>query len=242
MVSSMMTAQIIEVTGNDGEEITDGYVFNTDQLNTYIPLHVKNVTEETIYVKLRMDQVINGANMDWLDEDLGGVQFCFGELCYNEVAAGDIVPNDIEAADILPGMTNPDGDKFLNYYVGDEVGQPVEYHMSFRQYNAANEPIGDEPLLRFKYIYEPTASVTDFANLQNIGINVKNTVVKSTFDVDATVAAKLELFDVTGKQVSTTAVSSGANAIDLSGLNAAVYIARFTTEDNKTSQIRIVKN
>jgi hypothetical protein len=204
-------------------------------LNTYLPLKVKNLTDETIYVKLRMDEMENAFNMVTND-----VQFCFGTSCYITVDEGDVVPAAIAQAEILADGENPDGDKFQNSYEGDNVGQPVEYHMSLWLYGADNNPI--EELVAFSYIYTPTAGTEDFTNLQNIGINVKNTVVKNTFDVDATVTTKLELFDVTGKQVSSIAVADGANSIDLSRLNAAVYIARFTTEDNKTAQIRIVKN
>lgn len=242
LVGAMTQAQVIEVTGHEGEFITQDYVYTTNTLigsqGADLPLHVKNLTDSDIYVKLKMDLVENGDNMDFGAGQ--GVQFCFGTLCYFEVESGDIVPSNIAMAKIVANGENPDGDHFLNNYEGDNTGLPVKYHMSFVQYNAENEPIGT--LLEFTYVYDSTAGTTDFTSLQNIGINIQNTLVKNTLEVNANVAARLELFDVTGKKLSSFAIANGANAIDLSGLNAAVYIAKFTTEDNKASQIRIIKN
>ena len=235
-------AQIIEVTGNDGEIITAGYEYVTNTLvsnqGADLPLHVKNLTNNDIYVKLRMDLVENADNMDF--PSTPGVQFCFGQLCYFEVQADDIVPTEIANALIPANGQNEDGNHFLNNYPGDNTGLPVKYTMTLVQYDAAGNFVTD--LLTFKYIYDTTANVTDFSNLQNIGINVKNTVVKNTLDIEAAMAANLEVFDINGKMIKNMAINNGATAADLSSLNSGIYIARFTTEDNKTAQIRIVKN
>jgi hypothetical protein len=242
LFASYAQAQIIEVTGNDGEIITPGYEYVTNTLladqGADLPLHVKNLTNNDIYVKLRMDLVENAASMDF--PSTPGVQFCFGQLCYFEVQAEDIVPTDIANALIPANGQNEDGNHFLNNYPGDNTGLPVKYTMTLVQYDAANNFVAD--LLTFKYIYDTTANVTDFTSLQNIGINVKNTAVTNTLEMDATLAANLEVFDINGKLIKDIAISNGINTADLSSLNAGVYIARFTTEENKTAQIRIVKN
>ena len=238
LVSTFAQAQIISVTGHNGEPITEGYTFTTDALSgeeADLPIRVENLTEETIYVKLRMVSMVNADNMPNFS-----VQFCFGELCYYQVETGDTVPTGIDAAEIAPGEENPEGDHFINGYAGDVAGTDVVYNLRLVQFDAANNEIGT--LMNFKYVYSTTAGITDLNGLQNLGISVKNTVVEKNMDIDATIMANLAIIDVNGKSIKNVSINEGANTIDLSGLSAGVYFAKFTTGMNKSSQIKIVKN
>lgn len=242
LVSTFAQAQIISVTGKNGQPITNDYEFVTNDLGitgpAALPIHVSNLTGEDIYVKLRMDAMENADNM----EDMPGiaVQFCFGQLCYTEVEVDDVVPSGIGTAKIVADGQNDEADHFANNYPGDVEGVDVVYYMSLVQYNPDNTP-GDV-LLSFSYRYTTTAGVNNLDGLQNMGITVKNTVVKSNLELDAAIMANLDIIDVNGKLIKNVSINEGANTIDLSGLSAGVYFAKFTTGMNKSSQIKIVKN
>src|SRR5690606_27533073 len=97
-------------------------------------------------------------------------------------------------------------------------------------------------IISFGYKYQSTMNTDNFEALKNMGIVVNNTVVKNNLNIDATANASVQLYDITGKLVRTAKIENGSQAIDLSGLNSAVYIAKFKTEDNRATQIKIVKN
>ena len=75
-----------------------------------------------------------------------------------------------------------------------------------------------------------------------MGITVKNTVIKKQMDVTANQNAAIQVYNINGQLVKQASIVNGTQSVDLSSLNTAVYIVRFTNEENKTSQIRIVKN
>jgi hypothetical protein len=181
-----------------------------------------------------MDSMVNGDNITD-----GSIQFCFN-VCYFMVEAGMTAPEGTEGITLAPGASNNSEDHFLNGYAGDN-GNGVTYNMSFIQVDDAGNQIGED-LISFSYKYEPTAGVNDFESLQNMGINVKNTVVKNQMDVTANQNATMQVYNINGQLVKTAAITNGSQSVDLSTLSTATYIARFTTAENKTSQIRIVKN
>jgi|GEM_PF-2364216 len=237
LICGLAQAQII-VTGNSEEEMPDNYVHETSSLTgqgTILHIGVENNTEETVHLKLYMEQIDNGDN-----NGDGTIQFCFGEICYTQVTEGNAVPDSPTGLTLEPGESNPEGDKFQSIYAGDTPGEPVEYHMQIIQLDGEGNQIAI--IKEFSFRYSPTGSVDDIAGLQNLGITVKNTVVSNLLEVDSAHNATLQIFDITGKLIKEAAIAEGGQAMDLSGLNAAVYIAKFTTADNKTAQIRIVKN
>ncbi|HYD91498.1 MAG TPA: T9SS type A sorting domain-containing protein [Flavobacterium sp.] len=237
LLCGMAQAQII-VTGNSEEEMPDNYVHQTSSLigqGTILHIGVENNTEETVHLKLYMEQIDNGDN-----NGDGTIQFCFGEVCYTQVTEGNAVPDSPTGLTLEPGESNPEGDKFQSIYGGDTPGQPVEYHMQIIQLDDEGNEIGI--IKEFSFRYDPTGTVDDVAGLQNLGITVKNTVVNNMLELDMAYSATMQLFDITGKQVREVSIAEGIQSIDLSALNAAVYIAKFTTADNKTANIRIVKN
>ena len=213
-------------------------LMSTMHNGTIMHLNVTNNTTESVNLKLRMDSMVNADNNG--DDDEWYIQFCFGELCYNEVAVDNAVPAGLTGKTLAPGESNHPNDKFQSWYPGDTEGQIVEYNMQLIQLDDAGNTI--DVVREFTFRYNPTASVDDLAGLQNMGITVKNTVVSNMLELDSAHNATLQLFDITGKQVKEASIAEGVQAIDLSALNAAVYIAKFTTTENKTAQVRIVKN
>lgn len=234
-------AQIV-ITTNNGAELTENFQFLTSSLSSAaqnsLQIHVQNNTANPIKIKMKLLEFENAAQ-NGADPEMQYIGFCFGEICYYEVAEGNTVPNPTGYT-IAAGSSNTEGDHFISTYPGDDPTLPVQYNLQLIEVNDAGEQIN--VLRNFSYRYEPTASVDDLAGLQNMGITVKNTVVSSMLELDSAHNATLQLFDITGKLVKGATVTEGVQAIDLSALNAAVYIAKFTTTENKTAQIRIVKN
>lgn len=239
LICSLTKAQTVSVTGKDGVTITDGYTYTTNSLNTnegedgYMPIIVTNLTSEDIYVKLKMDSMENATG------NQNFIFFCFGEQCYFSVSEGTSVPSNVIQGRILAGETNDTADHFANAYNGDTPGEDVIYNMSLVQYSS--DGTEGDTLLSFSYVYSPTANVNDIEGLSNLGINLKNTVVTDVLQLDSSIAANVELFDLNGKKVQANTIKNGYQTLDLSALTSSVYIAKFTTEDNRTSQIKIVK-
>jgi len=230
----------IEFTTNDGATISNNQVFtfntpySTDNESAKMLLHVKNTSEtETLRFMVKVLEITNNS---W-GVEAEEVQLCFSTLCYNSIEANHIYPNN--PVTLAPGDSNHPDDHFLNSNLGTN-GTGVTYKFKFVEVDAEENELGD--LLTFTYQYAPTASVSDFTNLSNMGVNVKNTVIKNQLEVDASVNATLQVFNINGQIVKTVALNSGSQFIDLSNLTTAVYIARFTTSTNQSSEIRIVKN
>ncbi len=237
LVSSLVSAQIT-ATGN-GAPITDGQVLTftdlafEDETAAKLNIIVTNGTTETINTRLRMESIENADGTE--------VQFCFGVQCHYNVTAGGVVPAGVNYVTLEPGASSDNQGHFLNNNAGINTTQPVEYVISVILVDENGTTIG-EPVLTFTYKYEPEMSTEDFTSLKNLGITVNNTVIKDLFNVDANVNAGMKVYNLNGQLVKNSEVKTGSQSFDLSALSTGIYIARFTTEENKTSQIRIVKN
>lgn len=239
LIASFAQAQIA-VTTNNGAAITEGQVFTfttTSATTAKIDLLVTNNTANDHKFTIRVDEIKNNTASE--DDETGAseLQLCFGNLCYNTIYEETNYPTN--GLLIPAGTSNVAADHFYNGWAGDIAGQNVEYKFTILQVDDIANPV---KIVSFSYVYSPTAGTNDLTGLQNIGINVKNTVVKTTLDIDAAQNAKLEIFNLNGQTVKSSSITNGSQSIDLSGLASSVYIARFTTDENKTSQIRIVKN
>ncbi|MEL1243594.1 T9SS type A sorting domain-containing protein [Flavobacterium sp. DGU11] len=230
----------ITVTGRNEQVIQNGYEYVTNtltpQIYTELPLHVTNTSDATLNLKLKVLSMQNTTGSG------DNIQFCFGGFCYFSFTTGGTVPNSpVSGLELAPGDSNGDQDHFYLGNAGTNPGEDVVVNLAFVQVDNTGAQIG-EPLVTFTYRYSPTAGTTDFAALQNMGISIKNTVVTNQLEFSATQNVKLELINMAGQVVKTENIKEGSQSADLSGLSAAVYFARFTNEDNKSSQIRIVKN
>lgn len=243
MLTGLAQAQVIQLTTNNDRIIQDGDTYVTDELYTNaggtdqeakMKLLVQNLTEEDIYIKLKMIDLVNSVN-----HEEGFIQFCFGGFCYTQVDEGSTTPNILNDGKILAGATNNVNDYFANAYSGDTPGMPVEYHMALVQYAADGTEM--DTLLEFTYIYDTTAGVNDLSTLINMGITVNNTIVTNTLEVNTTQNLSLALYNINGQLVKTLGMGTGVQQADLSGLAAGVYVAKFTTADNRAAQLKIVK-
>lgn len=229
-------AQTITLTGN-GNEITDGetITFNTLSSQTAtLDLSVTNTSAETINIKMKVNQIINNAAGT-------GLQFCIDPQCFFQIDEGDTVPSNPQSgATIAPGNSTTGDNHFWNNYAGDDTSMPVSYSLSIITVSDTGEELNE--LISFNYVYDANAAgVTDFAALQKAGINLQSTVIKNNLTVETLQNTTMQLYNVAGQLVKSAALTAGNQSVDFADLNAAVYIARFTTQDNKTAQIRVVK-
>jgi hypothetical protein len=240
MLTSLLQAQgIVEVTTTGGAPIAEGQVFVFNNLYSFsnqtagkLPIQVKNISNQPLKLKIKVQAIANNAAV------ADNVQLCFGTNCYSHVNVGMAYPN--TGIVIAPGASNDAEDHFLNSYAGDVAGQPVDYTLQIVQYNDNNVEIAT--LRTFTFRYSATMGINDFASLKSLGITVKSTVINNVVEIDATQNATLQVYSINGQLVKTAAIATGTQAIDASALATGVYIARFTTEDNKTSSIKIAKN
>lgn len=221
---------------HEGIPFEDGEVFTYSTPGTELPILINNTsTTETVYVKIRVDEVLNTT----LGNNTGdNLQFCVLGICYISATAGiSYPPGDIVV--LNPGDTTVNDDHFASSDPGNGEG-PVQYSFTVLETDENGDPLNE--LVSFTYIYSPTAGVNDFETLKNMGITVNNTVINNSLNIDATVNATLQVYDINGKVVKTASIENGFQTIDLSSLNSAVYIAKFMTEDKKSTQIKLVKN
>jgi len=234
---------LITVTTTGNTVVDQGEIFNYDVLyaplvNPHagkLPLVISNISQETLNLKLRVDSMINA------NGNSESVSFCFYTSCYFSVTPGSLVPATGTGLTLAPGEATTTDNHFANSWAGDTQGQPVVYNLSIVRVDDNGAVMG-EPLRSFTYRYSPTMSTTDIASLQNIGINVDNTILKTQLNVTATQNATLELYSTTGQFIKSFAIMEGFQSIDVSELSSAVYIAKFKNSSNQASSIRIIKN
>jgi len=236
-LGSFVNAQDITViTQGNGGVINDGDSFTYNTLWSLqqeslgkLNFRVANNTEETLNIQVRVDEITNS--------DGTNVQMCFG-ICLAEIEVGEFYPGFNYG--IAAGETSQVGDHFANGNAGIDTSSDVVYKLTFVKMSEDEQPLED--LVTFTYKYSPTAGLTEIAALTNIGIAISNTIVTNQINLTATTAASLQLFNVNGQVVKTYAINAGTQTIDASAIATGVYVAKFTTEDNKTSSVRIVKN
>jgi hypothetical protein len=239
LIASFTQAQIT-VTTNGGATINEGQVFTFNTLNSdtsKMDILVTNGTPDDHKFTIRVDEIIN--NTSYEDDETGAsdLQLCFGTDCYPTIYENTKYPN---AGLVIPaGQTNNAADHFYNSYAGDVTTEDVEYTFTILQ---VDDPANPVKIVSFSYVYSTTASISDLAGLQKIGININNTVVTNAIDITTTQNVALQLYNINGQTVKSITIGTGSQSVDLSGLASGVYIARFTNDEKKASQIRIIKN
>lgn len=234
---AMMSAQIT-VNKQGGGQINDGDTYTTSSIaaatqyeGNKLNFTVVNNTEETLYTAVRVNSITNNANGD-------NLQLCYN-ICLYSIAAGTLVPQYPSEYPLDPGASSQGDNHFFNQNPGTIAGEDVVYNLSF-VITDANNTVTSAPIT-FTYIYSPTAAVTDVNGLKNMGLNLNNTLVNSTLDIDATVTGVVQIFDINGKLLKSANITTGRQSIDVAGFTNGVYFARFTA-GGKKADIKIVKN
>lgn len=236
LMASFVFAQDFTVTNGDNGEITNGEVFTFTTLgeDTSVQILIHNNADENLYFKLRAESGENTSGVT--------VNFCFGEVCLYSFNPGQYVPPTIyENVTISPGGINDIDDKF--FITTDAVieNTPVLFEFGLYQYDSAEQDqTTGTKVLAFSYQYAPTSSTPNMT-LQKLGVQVNNTLVNNEFSFTTTSDMTMELFDLNGRSVASRSFNEGANFYNTSGLNAGIYIAKFSNKEGQTASVKIVK-
>lgn len=236
LIAGFTFAQDFTVTNGDNGVITDGEVlsFNTLGEDAYIHILVQNTSSEDLYFKLKAESREN--------TDGTNVNFCFGDQCLFSFNPGVYVPTTIyDALTIVPGGTNDISNKFFNMNPGDGENYPMIFEFGLYQYETPDQDqTTGTKVLGFSYQYSPNASTPNMT-LQKLGVQVNNTLVNNEFTFTTTSVMTMDLFDINGRNIASKNVNEGTNLYNVAGLNAGVYIAKFTDKQGQTASVKIVK-
>ncbi len=210
---------------SDGTPITDGTVLTYGPGSNYLNFRVQNTSNQDLDIKIKCTNLVNTTGSQF--------ELCYGGSCYDSVALNGVYPE--YENPLMPGQSNPSqGDHFVNFNAGN--GEVMELHFSVY-------PIGFESnAINFVYRYDPLLGVNSFEALSLLGINVENTTINSDFKFNSTQSGKLAIYNLNGQLINEVQFSEGSQNVNLSGLSSAIYIANFSTNEGKTSSVKIIKN
>lgn len=222
----------------DGTPILNGDVLTFSTLGdpetassadpAYLGLKIYNSSSNAINVKMRLISMTNA--------DGNNLQFCIDPICVGTLSVGNAYP--ASGNSVIPANgQNGNFDHFINNNPGTNGSGTVEYVLKFYMVNSFGAEIGNSITFTYRYAALGLASNA----LQTAGINVKSTLVRSQFEFDANSNGTAELYDINGKMITSVNYISGYNDIDVSNLNAAVYILNFTNQEGKKAALKIIK-
>lgn len=230
---NLINAQITVLDGN-GNVIEDGSVFEFNAIDpdafgenpiAKLSYYIQNNTSSEIEVKAAMVEIIGA--------DGSNVQFCM-DICLNEVTENSVVPPNW-GFPIAAGATTGPGIYFWNF---NDTNDYISYKFKVYQIDSFGSEIGTP--IHMTYVYNANASVSD-VNLQKLGVKVNNTLISNEFSFTTVSATTMELFDINGRNVVSQSFNEGTNLYNVSGLNAGIYIAKFTDKQGQTASVKIVK-
>lgn len=225
MVFLSSFAQSFIFKQSNGTLITDGTVLTYGPGSNYLNFRVQNTSNQNLDIKVKCTNLVNTT----------GTQFelCYGGSCYDSVALNGVYPE--YENPLAPGQSNPSqGDHFVNFNAGN--GEVMELHFSVY-------PVGlESEAINFTYRFDPLLGVSSFESLSSIGVNLENTTVKNELTFNAAQNGTVAVFNLNGQLVADYTFSEGTQNLNLSQLNTAMYIAKFTTVEGKTSTIKLFKN
>jgi hypothetical protein len=231
---SQMTMKKLDGTSiNNGDVFTYTSLADPDNPSTtdpaYLGLKIFNSSASNINVKMKLISMTNANG--------SSLQFCIDPICVGTITVGNSYPS--SGSSIIPANgQNGSFDHFANGYAGNGLSN-VEYVLKFYMVNSFGAEIGTP--ITFTYRYSPNLSTPGFNAVKEAGINIKSTLVSSQVEFDATTNGRVELFDLSGRLISQNNYTSGYNTVDVSNLNAAVYLVNFATEEGKKATLKVVK-
>jgi hypothetical protein len=231
---SQMTMKKLDGTPiNNGDIFTYSVTGNSTDVSTsdpaYLGFKIYNSSASNINVKMKLMSMTNATGSN--------LQFCIDPICVGTISVGSSYPSGNPSVIPANGQ-NGNFDHFVNSYAGNGTA-PVEYVLKFYMVNGFGGEIGTP--ITITYRYDPTLSTTAFNDLKSNGITLKSTLVDTQIEFEATAGGKAEVYDVNGKLVNNLVYTAGSNSVDVSNLNASVYILSFSTDEGKKASLRIIK-
>jgi len=221
----------ITLSKHDGTIISNGQVLSYSSLEysqASFEFFVRNTgsTSTRVFV-----ECVSTTNTDGTAFEL-----CFGNQCLSEVAAGNSYPD--TPVTLAPNGVNGNFDHFYNANPGN--GQVMDLVFRFYQIDLGGNEIGNS--ITFTYRYNPNLAVDSFSALNAMGVRLQSTSLSNQLELTAANNIQLELIDLAGKTVRSISLTAGEQSIDVSQLSAGVYVAKFSTNEGATSNIKVVKN
>ena len=231
-LSSFFATAQMSLKKLDGTPINNGDVFvfeSVEEPDSYLGIKIYNNSETDINVKVKVESIVNsnGTNL----------QLCVGNVCLSTITAGNSYPN--FPAVIEANSENSNFDHFLNMNAGIDQSAPVEYTLKFFQVDDNGVEIGNS--ISFSYRYVSTLGVSNFNTLAQSGVSLNSNIVSSTLEMTTTKNVQYNLYDVSGKSLMHQNAAVGAHRIDVSNLNAGVYILYFQNDQGQKASARIIK-
>ncbi len=221
----------ISVTKHDGTPITDNQIitYNSTVYNlAALEFFVRNNAATSTRVLIECLSMTNA--------DGTGFELCFGNECLASVAPNETYPS--SPVTIAAGGTNGNFDHFYNSNPGN--GQIMDFVFRFYQVDLGGNEVGNT--ITFTYRYNPNLAVDSFSALNAMGVRLQSTSLSNQLELTAANNIQLELIDLAGKTVRSISLTAGEQSIDVSQLTAGVYVAKFSTNEGATSNIKVVKN
>ncbi|MDI1316683.1 T9SS type A sorting domain-containing protein [Flavobacterium sp.] len=221
----------------DGTPILNGDVLTFSSLGdpatasssdpAYLGLKIYNSSNSNINVKMKLISMSNA--------DGSNLQFCIDPICVGTLTVGNSYP--ASGNSVVPANgQNGNFDHFINNNPGNGTSN-VEYVLKFYMVNSFGAEVGAS--ITFTYRYAILGVSTNA--LANMGVDVKSTLVSSQVEFDANSNGKAELYDINGRTITALSYTAGYNYLDVSNLNAALYILNFTNEEGKKAALKIIK-
>lgn len=228
--SFIANAQFTVTDNSTSNLVTDGQTLEFSEAGCgYIDpcnwkFAVTNTSSENIYMRIFVDDLVN--------TDGSNFQLCFAGVCLNNVNLNSGYPN--TAAMIAPGATNSAGNNFWNQN-DPSTTTPMSWTLRFQAFNSLGTPIGTP--LSVTYNYVPSLSVDES---ELTAVEVFPTHVKNKLNVSSNEELTAEFYNILGRRVKQTTVSSGRSTIDVSKLASQLYLVRFTNKAGKSLVKKII--
>lgn len=218
---------VLDVNENEIENNQE-FTFNTvDSEEGKLHFYIRNDTDEAIKIEGKVLRV------DGSDGSLAN--FCLGQ-CLPTAQVGDFVPDNGEGYEISPNATdNSPGIYFLNL---DDSNDYIEYKFQIYQIDNSGNQIGDA--VNMVYIYDSTLS-TSTEKLAQMGVDIENTIASEEIKLQTNESVAAAIYDLNGKKVLEKSLQNGNQSINISMLNAGVYLIRFNNQFGSTATAKIIK-
>jgi len=215
---------------SDDSIVTDGQTLNFAESGTSSTspynwkFKVTNTSGNDIYMRIFVD--------DMTGSDGSNYQLCFNGVCLNSISLNSGYPS--TPALIAAGATNSAGNSFWNQNPSSTT-TPMSWTFRFQAFDAGGTEIGTP--LSVTYNFDPSLSINDS---ELTSVDVFPTQVKNELNVSSNEDLTAEFYDILGKRVKQTTVTSGASIIDVSDLSPQLYIIRFRNNSGKTLVKKII--
>jgi hypothetical protein len=231
-LSTFLASAQMSLKKLDGTPINDGDVFVFDSAEepaSYLGIKIYNNSDTDINIRVKVLDIVNsnGSNL----------QLCVGNVCLSTITAGNSYPN--FPAVIEANSENGNFDHFLNLNTGIDQNAPVQYTLKFFQVDDNGAEIGNS--VSFSYRYVSALGVSNFNALAQSGVTLKSNIVTNELEMTATKNVQYSLYDISGKSVMAQNISAGDYRLDVSNLNAGVYILFLQNNEGQKASVRIIK-